>query len=171
MHIVVQGVLIGVIATLGMDVWAAIAKHLLHLPTSNWAMVGRWFGHMPRGVFVHRPIADATPVAHELTIGWAAHYATGIVYGVLYMAIVHLWLSGEPTLATALGFGLVTLVAPWFVMQPAMGVGVFASKAPQPGRMRLVNVSMHALFGAALYGAWRLLQCFTALIEPVQAGS
>ena len=58
MHIVVQGVLIGVIATVGMDVWAAIAKHLLHLPTSNWAMVGRWFGHMPRGVFVHRPIAE-----------------------------------------------------------------------------------------------------------------
>jgi len=36
MEIVFQGVLIGVIATLGMDIWAAIVKYVLRLPTADW---------------------------------------------------------------------------------------------------------------------------------------
>ena len=40
--IVIQGVLAGVIATFGMDIWAAIAKHVCRLPTADWALVGRW---------------------------------------------------------------------------------------------------------------------------------
>ncbi len=48
MDLTIQGVLIGVIATIGMDIWAAIAKYVLRFPTADWAMVGRWFGHMPR---------------------------------------------------------------------------------------------------------------------------
>ena len=56
MGLAMQGVLIGVIATIGMDIWAAVLKYVLRLPTTDWAMVGRWLGHMPRRVFVHRAI-------------------------------------------------------------------------------------------------------------------
>lgn len=50
------------------------------------------------------------------------------------------------------------LVAPWFVMQPAMGIGVFATRAPRPGVIRLVNLSMHVVFGVSLYAGWLLIQ-------------
>jgi hypothetical protein len=157
MEIVFQGIFIGVIATLGMDIWAAIVKHALRLPTADWALVGRWFGHLPRGVFIHRPIADSVAISNELAIGWIAHYATGIVYGLAYLSITQFLFSSGPTLTSALAFGLVTLAAPWLIMQPGMGAGIFASRTPRPSVMRLVNLSMHVVFGVSLYIAWLLI--------------
>ena len=61
------------------------------------------------------------------------------------------------TFTSALAFGLSTLVAPWFIMQPGMGAGVLASKTPRPGLIRLINVSMHTVFGVSLYAAWLLI--------------
>jgi hypothetical protein len=49
MEIIERGMLMGLMATASMDVWAAIAKHVFRLPTVDWALIGRWFGHMPRG--------------------------------------------------------------------------------------------------------------------------
>lgn len=158
MEIVIQGVLIGIIATIGMDIWAAFAKHGLHLPMADWALVGRWFGNMPRGVFVHTPIANSPIIPHELAIGWVAHYCTGMIYGVAYLSVVQILLSASPSLVSALVFGLVTLIAPWLIMQPCMGAGVFASKTLRPGLMRFVNLSMHSVFGASLYIGWLLVR-------------
>jgi len=158
MELAIQGVLIGVIATIGMDIWAAIVKYGFRLPTANWAMVGRWFGHMPHGLFVHHPISASTPVPNELTIGWIGHYVTGMVYGLAYLFIIQALLSSSPSLTSAVLFGLVTLVAPWLIMQPAMGAGVFATRTPSPNVMRLVNLSMHTVFGASLYAGWLLIE-------------
>lgn len=157
MDVVVQGVLIGIVATAVIDTWALFVKHVLRLPTAHWALVGRWFGHLPRGRFIHRPIADSAAIPNELAIGWIAHYVTGAIYGVAYLAIVQGVLSRSPSMGSALGFGLVTLLAPWLILQPGLGVGVFASRAPRPGVTRLINVSVHAIFGVSLYLAWRLL--------------
>jgi len=157
MDILTQGVLIGILATALLDIWALIVKHALKLPTANWAFVGRWFGHMPQGVFIHRHIAESTSIRHELAIGWTAHYMTGAVYGLVYLVIIRGVLASEPSLTSALIFGLVTLAAPWLIMQPGMGAGIFASKTPRPNVVRLVNLSMHVVFGTGLYAAWRLL--------------
>jgi hypothetical protein len=158
MELTIQGVLIGVIATIGMDIWAAFVKHVMRLPTADWAMVGRWFGHMPRRVFVHRPISESAPITNELVIGWIGHYVTGIVYGLAYLYIVQIILRSGPSIISAIIFGLITLAAPWFIMQPAMGAGVFATKTPRPGLMRIINLSMHAIFGVSLYVGWLLIQ-------------
>lgn len=157
MQLAIQGLLIGAIATIGMDVWTIVVTYILRLPTTDWAMVGRWFGHMPRGVFVHRPIAEAAPITNELAIGWIAHYVTGLVYGLIYLHGLRILFSKDPSLMSALVFGLLTLVFPWFVMQPGMGIGVFATKSPRPAVIRLINVSMHAVFGASLYIGWLLV--------------
>ena len=157
MNILIQGVLLGVLATIGTDIWALIVKHVFRLPTGHWNLVGRWFGHMPRGVFSHDSIAESPAIRHETAIGWGAHYLVGIVYGLTYLAIVRIALSATPTLASALFFGMVTLVAPWLVMQPAMGIGAFASKTPNPPLTRMVNLSMHLAFGASLYAGWLVI--------------
>jgi Protein of unknown function (DUF2938) len=156
MNVQLEGVVVGFVATAAVDAWAIFVKNVLGLPTANWALVGRWFAYMPQGVFVHRPISSSTPIEHELAIGWVAHYCVGIIYGLAYVAIVQFYLSGTPTFASALAFGLVTLIAPWFVMQPGMGAGVCASRTARPTVTRWVNLSMHLIFGATLYIAWRL---------------
>lgn len=152
-----QGVWIGILATVCLDIWAAIAKHVLGLPTADWAMVGRWIGHMPRGVFLHQPISRAAPIRNELALGWIGHYLIGVLYGLAYLYIVQVALSGEPSLISGLGFGVATLCAPWLIMQPAMGAGVFASRTPRPAVVRLMNLSMHAVFGVSLYLGWLLI--------------
>jgi Protein of unknown function (DUF2938) len=152
------GISIGIVATVCIDIWAAIAKYGLGLPTANWGMVGRWFGHMARGIFVHRPISGAPPIRNELAIGWIGHYVIGAFYGSAYLYIVQAVLSAQPSVISGLGFGLATLFAPWLIMQPAMGAGVFASRTPRPAVARLMNVSMHALFGVSLYIGWTLIQ-------------
>lgn len=154
MGLMIQGIFIGIVATIGMDIWAAIVKYIFRLPTTDWAMIGRWFGHMPRGVFFHNPISDSLPIRHELTIGWIAHYVTGITYGCMYLFIVVVVLSSAPSLGSAIVFGLATLAAPWLIMQPGLGMGVFATKVPQPGLIRLINFSMHLAFGVSLFLGW-----------------
>ena len=156
-EIIYQGVLIGVIATIAIDLASLIVKHVFRLPTADWAMIGRWVSHIPRGVFIHESIADSEEVKHERLIGWIAHYVTGVVYGLIYLGVVRGLLSADPTLTSALVFALVTLVVPWFIMQPGLGVGVCASKAPRPGVVRSINVSMHVVFGLGLYAGWMLI--------------
>ncbi len=157
MGIIVHGFLIGIIATICLDVWAAFVKHVLHLPAAHWAMVGRWVGHLPRGRFVHPAIAESPPISNELAIGWITHYVTGIVYGIAYLGIVQGLLSRDPSLVSALIFGLATVVAPWFILQPGLGAGVFASRTPNPARTRMINLSMHTVFGVSLYLGWVLV--------------
>jgi hypothetical protein len=152
-----EGALIGVIATGVMDLWAIVAKHLLRLPTTSWAFVGRWLGHMPSGTFVHASIGAAAPVRGELALGWAAHYAIGILYGAAYLQFARILAGDLPLIATALVFSLAMLVFPWFVMQPGLGAGVLASRTPHPALHRLVNISMHSAFGLGLYAGTRLL--------------
>lgn len=150
-----QAIIMGVTATVAIDLWALVLKHGLKLPTTNWAMVGRWFAYLPRGVFVHHPISASAPIPNELAVGWIAHYVTGIAYAAIYLALVT-GFSTTPTLATAIVFGVVTVTAAWFILQPGLGVGVFASRAPRPNVIRLINLSVHTLFGAALYFGWEL---------------
>lgn len=147
----VEAIVVGIIATLATDIWPRILKAITGLPPANWGLIGRWIGWMPRGKFVHRPITATAPIRGEVAIGWAFHYFTGIVYAALYLAIMRLGFGSEPTFISALVFALVLLVAPWFVMQPALGFGIMATRTPRPAVVRAVNASVHAAFGVGLY--------------------
>jgi Protein of unknown function (DUF2938) len=50
-----------------------------------------------------------------------------------------------------LAFAIVLLVAPWFVIQPALGLGFMAARTPSPGTVRAINVSVHVVFGVGVY--------------------
>ena len=76
----VRILLIGAGATLVMDAWALFIKRCFNIPGLNYAMVGRWIGHLPRGRFIHPNIGKAEPVAAEAAIGWIAHYAIGVAF-------------------------------------------------------------------------------------------
>lgn len=151
LDLVLRAVLVGIGATAVMDLWALALKRFLGLPSLDYAMVGRWIGHFPHGRFVHQRIAAATSVRGERLIGWTAHYAIGIVFAGLLLLIWGSEWAIRPTLVPALIVGLVTVVAPYFLMQPAMGAGIAASKTPNPNSARLRSLLTHAVFGLGLY--------------------
>lgn len=150
--LVFQTILVGVLATALMDAWLWLLQRL-GVPTAGFAMVGRWVGHMARGRLMHAAIARAAPVRFELALGWLTHYLIGIAYAVLLVALCGAdWLA-QPSWPAALVFGLATVAAPWFVMQPAMGAGVLALKTPTPLKNALRSLANHAVFGTGLYFA------------------
>lgn len=90
-------------------------------------------------------------MVHERGLGWLTHYVIGIAHAALLVAAQGTAWPAQPTLLPALAMGALTVAAPWFVMQPAMGLGVLASKTPAPLKNCLRNLSNHAVFGAGLY--------------------
>ena len=157
LEILVFAILIGVGATIVMDLWGVLLKRCFGIPALNFAMVGRWIGHFPRGRFVHDAIAQAAPVRGEGLIGWSAHYAIGIGFAGLLLAIWGLDWARQPTLLPALIIGVATVAAPFFIMQPGMGAGFAASKAPKPNVARLRSLATHTVFGLGLYASALLL--------------
>jgi hypothetical protein len=149
----VRAILIGSGATVVMDLWALLLRHVLGIQSLNYALVGRWLGHIARGRVAHDGIGKAAPIAGEGAIGWTAHYAIGIAFAALLLAIAGLDWARAPSLLPALIVGLATIVAPFFVMQPAMGLGFAASKTPNPAQARLRSAATHTVFGIGLYAS------------------
>jgi fatty acid desaturase len=116
---VVRSILIGAGATVVMDVWAAVLRRF-GVPSLNFAFLGRWIGHLPRGRWLHESIAKTAPIRRELLIGWFAHYSIGITFAALLLAAFGLQWARSPTLPPALLIGIVTVVAPLFILQPAL---------------------------------------------------
>jgi len=147
-----HGIIIGIAATIILDIWALVAKRAYDAAPANWAMAGRWFAHMKEGHYIHADITQATPVRGELAIGWIMHYLIGILYGLMVVAIWLFQNVSYPTLFAPLLIGLLLATgAAWFLMQPGMGLGVAARKTPYPRRMRLRNIVNHLVFSFALY--------------------
>lgn len=141
---------VGAGATAVMDAWL-LALQRLGVPTASFAMVGRWIGHMARGRFTHPAIARATPVRHELALGWAVHYAVGIAYAGLLVAVQGAAWLHTPTVLPAIAVGLATVAVPMGVMQPAFGAGLASRRTATPWKNALRTLANHTVFGLGLY--------------------
>lgn len=152
-------ILVGAGATAVIDLWAIVRTKAFGIKPLDYALVGRWIGWLPRGRWRHDPIAKTPAVSGERFLGWTAHYAIGIAFaGVLVAVFGSDWLS-HPTPGPALAVGIASVAAPFLVMQPGMGSGIAASRTPRPAAARLQTLVTHTLFGAGLYLA-ALLNAF-----------
>jgi hypothetical protein len=157
---VLRGIAMGVAGSALMDAWSAVLRRRFGIPTLDYRLLGRWIGHLPKGRFFHERIGASEPVAGERALGWLAHYAIGVTFAFLLLAVWgRAWLQA-PTVWPALIVGIGTIVAPWFVMQPAMGLGVAAARSPHPAATRLRNLGTHAVYGIGLYAAAMALAAF-----------
>ncbi|MBV8756024.1 MAG: DUF2938 domain-containing protein [Deltaproteobacteria bacterium] len=147
---VARTVAIGAGATLTMDLWAAMLRRF-GIPSLDFALLGRWIGHLPEGRIIHASIGKAAPVRGERALGWIAHYSIGISFAALLLAIFGLRWAHAPTLGPAMLIGLVTVVAPLFVLQPALGAGVASSKTARPVFNTVKSIVTHTVFGLGLY--------------------
>ncbi|MFD2205945.1 DUF2938 domain-containing protein [Kiloniella antarctica] len=144
-------VVIGLGATLIMDVWALILRLIWKVPSMNYGLVGRWVGHLRFGVVSHEQIGASPMIPYEKLRGWVVHYFTGAVFSVLFGFIVGTnWLA-DPQIIPAVVFGVITLIFPFFILQPAFGAGLAASKTPNPTIARLKSLNAHMSFGLGLY--------------------
>lgn len=154
----------GAAATAFIDLWALARRRLFGVPLPDYALVGRWIGHMRRGRFRHDAIARAAPIAHEAALGWISHYLIGIAFAGLIPTLWGVDWFRAPTPGPALAFGIGTVLAPFLLMQPGMGAGVAASHAPRPGSARLHSLVNHAMFGFGLYLAARAVHSLPGLM-------
>lgn len=155
-HPLAQVALIGAGATALMDAWLMLLRRL-GVRTLDFALVGRWAGHLLRGTLVHPAIARAQPIRGELALGWLTHYAVGVAFAGLLVGIQGMVWMQQPSVLPALAVGVSTVVMPLFVMQPAMGAGFAGSRTPAPLKNSLRSLANHAVFGLGLYLAARLL--------------
>jgi hypothetical protein len=153
MKYALQSAVIGAGATLFMDAWMLLRRRVTGAPLPDYGLVGRWFAYMSRGRFRHERIAASPPVRGERLIGWMAHYAVGIAFAALLLALWGIEWTREPTLLPALAVGLGSIIAPFLLMQPGMGAGIAASRMPRPAAARLQSLATHAVFGLGLYAA------------------
>lgn len=150
---------LGVGATIMMDLWLLLLKRL-HLPSLNFGFLGRWVGWIFRGKFIHASIAQSLAIRQEYALGWLAHYSVGILFSFSFVLIVgETWLL-QPQFTSALIFGVITVLIPFFVMQPAMGAGIASTKTAQPLQNCLRSLMNHTIFGCGLYLSAQLLALF-----------
>jgi hypothetical protein len=148
---IVGAIAVGIGATLVMDLWNLFLKRAFGIPSLNYCLLGRWVSHMTGGTLRHASIAAAPEKPHECTVGWMAHYSIGVVFALALVVFTSGdWLA-HPTLLPALFYGIATVVFPFFLMQPLIGLGIAASRTPNPVQARLKSLATHTVFGFGLY--------------------
>ena len=161
-NILLSTILLGVGATALIDLWSILRKRLFGIAALDYALLGRWIAYLPTGRFFHRPIGKSLPVQGERLIGWVAHYLVGILFAAALLVTQGTKWLHDPAVFPAMIVGIVSIAAPFFVMQPAMGLGLAARHAPRPSIARFHTIITHVIFGLGLYLSAQLALLVTA---------
>jgi len=143
--------LLGIGATFTFDLWGMFLKFAFNVAPSNICLVGRWLQYMPQRIFTHSNIVFTPKKDGECAVGWIAHYTIGIIFAGTFVLVAGSdWLQ-HPTPIPALPFGVVSVLFPFFIMQPAFGFGLAGSNVSNPVQARLRSLTNHTAFGIGLY--------------------
>jgi hypothetical protein len=154
---IAEAVILGAGATMAIDLWGLFLKKAFGVRSLDYCLLGRWVLHMPEGRFAHDGIGKSPAKRGECPVGWATHYSIGSGFAFLFLLLAEdRWLA-QPTLLPALGFGIATVLVPFFTMQPAFGLGIAASRTPNPAAARLKSLGTHSVFGLGLYASANLM--------------
>ena len=147
----VEGVSMGIVATLFMDLLAPpLARMKIIHPLLGPEAVGRWILYMSKGRFIHTDIYKTPPLNRERAVSFFFHYLIGIALAGIYLVLeVHvpairhqLWMP--------LVFGIATVFLPWFWLYPSIGIGFLASKAEKKSHYIITSLVNHTNFGLGL---------------------
>ena len=155
-EILAWGAGVGLGATLVTDI-VAIMRQGWAATNGFYRLVGRWIGSIPRIGFVHTDIRTSPVVSGETTLGWGAHVATGVVFGITFILVFGRTTPGFLAVWQGLGFGLATVLVPWLIFQPLFGWGIAAARTPAPWKQRLKSLVTHGTFGVGLWLSAMLL--------------
>ncbi len=150
-ELIIFSIIIGIGATIILDIYSLLLRILFKIPSLDMGIVGRWIGHFNNGKFTHQNILQTENIKEEKVIGWIAHYLIGISFAFTLLLICGVEWVYNPTFLPAIVLGILTTIAPWFLMQPAFGFGIAASKTANPTLARLRSLQAHAIYGIGLY--------------------
>lgn len=154
---VVFGLLMGIAATVTMDVLSSASRKMGLTVGAKGQWVGRWYLGITGGRFVHSNIAAAPEQPGEIRAAQVGHYVIGIVLAVFYVAGAG-WLGVSPgTFLAALGYGFATTVFPLLLVYPALGFGAFGLKGPPELKLITTSVVNHLFYGFGLWWSAKVL--------------
>lgn len=159
MTIILKIIFIGIGATLILDLWIFVLS-LFNIKSLDYRFVGRWIANFPKGKFFHTNIMTAEPVNGELVIGWSTHYIIGITFAFLLVVLNGIEWIYNPGFYSAVFVGIITAIAPLFIMQPAFGFGIASSKLSNPNLRRFKSLMTHLIYGVGLYITAKVVNLF-----------
>jgi hypothetical protein len=146
-----RSVVIGILATITMDLLSVSALKLGWIAFLPPRLTGRWFASMAHGQFLHSDIGQARPINHEMALAVPMHYSIGITLALLYLLMCSAVGLSSHNAIVALAFGLCTTLLPWLLMFPAMGYGWFGSHGPPGTQLLLSSLVTHGFYGVGLW--------------------
>jgi hypothetical protein len=165
MNILTETFFIGIIATLFMDIWALFIKRVFKIRGLDYALLGRWGGHMIKGQFYHKNIMNADYVKGEKTIGYFLHYSIGVLFAALLtIGPFQSWRTNY-SMVIPIIIGISTSAAPFFIMQPMFGFGIAGAKLTSPNLARAKSLMAHTSYGIGLYLGILCLRLNTSLLN------
>ena len=149
----IVGLIVGILATVTMDVVAVIALRLRIAGRgprrTGPDLIGRWIGYLLRGKFRHTDMLHTPPLRGELVLGLAAHYLIGIALTLVYLGLLAV-AHATPTALSAILYGTATTVLPWFLMFPSQGMGWLRRDTPGDAHLARVSLFNHIIFGLGI---------------------
>lgn len=147
----IEIILMGCFATLFMDVAGRLLSRTKLLSAfMKVEEVGRWFLYSFKGRFIHQDIRKVPALKFEKATYYIMHYLIGIVLAGIFIFWIDRGSSLVFQMLTALTFGIITVVFPWFVLLPGSGFGFLASKSSDQFRIVRTNLIHHTNFGLGL---------------------
>src|SRR5438477_1945477 len=123
----IVGLIVGILATVTMDVVAMVALRLgitgRGTRRTGPDLIGRWIGYLLQGKFRHTDILQTPPLRGELLLGLVAHYSIGIVLSLVYLGLLVV-AHATPTAFSAILYGTATTVFPLVSHVPITGDGL-----------------------------------------------
>ncbi|WP_333715581.1 DUF2938 family protein [Pantoea eucrina] len=113
-----------------MDIWSLCQQSLFKVLSLQYALVDRFFWGLLRGKVRHNPMFTTPPIQGEGLAGWAIHYLTGIAFAFIPVVLTGAGWYHEPEVFTAVFTAFLTLLAPFMILQPALGFGLAAVRTP-----------------------------------------
>ena len=148
----------GVLATLTMDLGAALARRAGLTAGLPPALLGRWFAGVLHGRFAQDTILEAPASRGEVPLALTLHYAIGVALTCAFLGLLASCPDAPPKpFSWALAFGLFTNLLPWLLMFPSMGFGVLGLRGPSELLLLRSSLVNHLLFGLGLGLALRWL--------------
>jgi hypothetical protein len=145
---IIESILMGIFATYFMDIMGSylVRKKIIYSLVEP-EVVGRWFLYLFTGKFIHEDIRRTPSLKNEKFWSYISHYMIGIILAGIYLFLeLNLSVIRE-NMWVSLIFGIATVLLPWLWLFPSIGIGFFASKAPNQYRYLKTSFVNHTNFG------------------------
>ena len=154
---IIQGILVGVFATILFDLYQISLSYAYNINKSRWDYMGRYFTGVLKGRYICKDLMNDPKIKYELIIGYFFHYLIGSLFGLIYI-LINMIFYNDPSWILALIVGLITVLGGWCIIMPfALNIGFFATKKDEQKQILVQNLIAHFIFGVGLFFGYSLV--------------